>query len=622
LPHGRICWKCSRGTGKEGEIGIQRDGDELRIQLDSLLGIERSVHTTLSLNEVLERLHAGLGELVDTSTSLIGLYDQETDSLRYPILYDRGERFHLDDPVKLSHGVNTWAIRNRCSLLLGSEEEYRAYLGDGPDERIGEEGDAEQSFLVVPIMLDEEVLGVVNLQSYEKDAFDENDRRLLELVADKAAAAINNARVHEALEAAVRRAEGLQNVARRLAEPTTLREALDLVLAELGALVACETAVLMLEESGKLRVEAATGPGEEWEVGLVFDPRENPVLRRTLESRSAVDLTGERVRIRDETFARVGELDGWLVVPIVYKEEPAGLIALNCPGDDPTPEPVRRLSEAFAGHAAVAIENARLLDYTRRRAEQATSLLNLGMLVLESHAPGDIQGLFETMIRELREKMDYRLPGIYTVETLPEGRFLVLQGCSTGEELPRRLPVSEERGIMGRAVLTGSTVFVPDVERDPGYLPSVPGVISEVAVPVRIEEEVAAVLNVESDSRTLDELDVELLELFAQQLGSMLRNERNFDEIRRANRELEVLHRIGRDIGSALEVGEVLREVIAALRGTFGYRPVVCTWRTPSAGCWCAGPLSDTRRTSPTSWRAWSLAGESSAAPPSWKSQS
>jgi len=98
-----------------------------------------------------------------------------------------------------------------------------------------------------------------------------------------------------------------------------------------------------------------------------------------------------------------------------------------------------------------------------------------------------------------------------------------------------RIPLDGERGISRWVAEHGRMLYVPDVSRDPRYVPGVDSAQSELAVPIRIRERTIGVLDVESEE--LDAFDHEeamLLQALASQLAVAL-------ELHRAQSRLERL---------------------------------------------------------------------------------
>jgi diguanylate cyclase (GGDEF)-like protein len=108
-----------------------------------------------------------------------------------------------------------------------------------------------------------------------------------------------------------------------------------------------------------------------------------------------------------------------------------------------------------------------------------------------------------------------------------------------------------ERGVMGRAVRLGTPQHAADVRSDPDYIPALPGVGTELALPLRVGELVVGALNLESERELPDRAD-ELLEPLTSALAPLtdaLRTSRTFD--------LPALARLFAHVGSLRDPDEI-----------------------------------------------------------------
>jgi transcriptional regulator with GAF, ATPase, and Fis domain len=123
----------------------------------------------------------------------IALYDPETDLVQYPYWADPlGNRFH-QPPVKLGLGLTSTVIRSRQALTLknwGELQDGGAIIFDdgNPDE-------FSQSWLGVPILIGEQVTGVICVQDPREALYTEADVRLLSTLAAGLGVALENARL-------------------------------------------------------------------------------------------------------------------------------------------------------------------------------------------------------------------------------------------------------------------------------------------------------------------------------------------------------------------------------------------------------------------------------------------
>jgi GAF domain-containing protein len=91
-------------------------------EITVLKDIGSAISSTLDLQVVLERLYHELGQAIDMSTSLIGIYDEQTRMLSYPVCYDKGRRMYVD-PSPITDNASGWVIRNRQPLLIHTTEQ-------------------------------------------------------------------------------------------------------------------------------------------------------------------------------------------------------------------------------------------------------------------------------------------------------------------------------------------------------------------------------------------------------------------------------------------------------------------------------------------------------------------
>ncbi|MQA99172.1 MAG: diguanylate cyclase [Actinobacteria bacterium] len=197
------------------------------------------------------------------------VYLREEDML-IPIAF-RGELSAYDGEtpeilaVGVGEGITGHAAETGRSLLVPNALECEFAV-----EVPGTE-DIEESMVAVPLNYGTRVIGAIVISKLGVAQFDEDDVRLMEVLAGQASVALENARLYEAqrLEAENAKdsaavANALLDVSGELASAVSLEEVLDSIIQETSKTMASETVSVWLEEpdSGHLRVEALTGYDE------------------------------------------------------------------------------------------------------------------------------------------------------------------------------------------------------------------------------------------------------------------------------------------------------------------------------------------------------------------------
>ena len=184
-----------------------------------LYEISLTVGSHLSLQEVLETIHLQIREVWNPPVFFIALYDEVEDALDFVIYVDRGERLApFRQSLQEKPGFSAWIVRNRRSILIG---DWQQEAETSPVQGIPV-GDLTRSWLGVPLVAGNQLVGVMAVQDYEPHAYTREHEQFLSTVANQAAAAIENARLYEGVkEADQAKSEFIDFVAHELKQPMT-----------------------------------------------------------------------------------------------------------------------------------------------------------------------------------------------------------------------------------------------------------------------------------------------------------------------------------------------------------------------------------------------------------------
>jgi signal transduction histidine kinase/ActR/RegA family two-component response regulator/putative methionine-R-sulfoxide reductase with GAF domain len=327
----------------------------------------RLITSTPDIRLLLELLYEEIRKLFPADTYFVILYDSATDEASFEILIDEGEYF---PPVrrKLKSGLARWVIRNRQPLLVRDMDK------DAPVRpiRLGQTK-MSRSWLGVPMLLSDRVIGVLVAASYQPDVYDEEDLDVLQHVANQAAVAIENARLGQEAERRLRELGALQKVSLELVSSLDLSAVLELVTRTALELTRASDAHIFLynQASGQLSFGAALWSTGESGLRAETTPRPGGITMTAIR-------TGEPVVISDcESHPLYAEPERrkWglkSIISLPLKRVNTVLGALNVAYLEPHPfgEAELHLLSVLADQAAIAIDNARLYQQARDRAER------------------------------------------------------------------------------------------------------------------------------------------------------------------------------------------------------------------------------------------------------------
>ncbi len=161
-------------------------------ELAILNEIGRAVSSALDLNELLEVIYRQVSRLFDTTNFYIALYEEETDEWEVPLNIEHGER-QPPERYQVGRGLTGYIIRNKMPLLFRTMAEIQEFI---TREGIAPLGPLSRSWLGVPLIAADRVVGVMTIQDYGREnCYSEQDLALFSTVAAQAAIAIANARL-------------------------------------------------------------------------------------------------------------------------------------------------------------------------------------------------------------------------------------------------------------------------------------------------------------------------------------------------------------------------------------------------------------------------------------------
>jgi len=183
---------------------------------------------------------------------------------------------------------------------------------------------------------------------------------------------------------------------------------------------------------------------------------------------------------------------------------------------------------------------------------------------------GDLElpDLIRTVVDGVARTFGYSLVSLY----LREDDVLVLRHQVGYDRQIERIPISE--GIAGRVVRTGEPVLLGDVRADPAFLGAIPGIGSEICVPLHDEGRVAGLLNLEStDEAPLTEADLRLLVALSQHVSVAIGRARLYTELRQSEARFRALVQHAADMMSVLDADGRQTYASPAYERILGYRP-------------------------------------------------
>jgi diguanylate cyclase (GGDEF)-like protein len=275
----------------------------------------------------------------------------------------------------LDVGFTGWVARHGVPLRIDD-------ASSDPRSPTAGIGDIDESLLVVPMRYDERVVGVITLSKLGLAGFTDGDARLLTILADQAATAIETARLLERANGLAVELGRIVEMSRELTASLDPRAVANLIARHIAhALEIGECAISLWDRYADRIVTMGYFPPSQPEDLAPFYPLADfPETRRVLEDQagSIIQVDDPEADQAEVALLREDGFASMVMIPLVAKGASIGLVELMSRGRVELDEERLDLARTMANEAAMALENARLYGIARDLADHdpLTGFLN------------------------------------------------------------------------------------------------------------------------------------------------------------------------------------------------------------------------------------------------------
>jgi signal transduction histidine kinase/putative methionine-R-sulfoxide reductase with GAF domain len=273
----------------------------------------------------------------------------------------------------VGEGITGWVAEHRTSVLA-PDARLVPFAVQIPDTE-----DILESMLAVPMTVGDAVQGVIVLSSLGYGAFDEEDQRLLEVLASHAAIAISNAKLLQAERGAAETSSALLGLSKRLTQLRSVGDILQGAIETVPSLIdaAAVTFHVRDEHTGDFRLARlltldpdAIRPWQE-----IGDVPESIAASIVFENDEPLVFPRESPLSNDQDYLVSKDPREVLIAPVTWEPDGAGTIAvIGHEGEGIFAERERRLIRGVADLTSLALGNARRMSELERFHELVAGL--------------------------------------------------------------------------------------------------------------------------------------------------------------------------------------------------------------------------------------------------------
>ena len=349
--------------------------DRRAAELAIINSVQEGLAAQLDVQAMYELVGERARDVFDTHVVDISIFDREAGLMRFPFTVERGQR-ETHGP-SAAHGIPQARRRDPAADAHHARPARRRKPLGQPTQLHGEPA---LSAIFAPLMVGDDVLGVISLQNLDREyAFDERDVSLLTTIAASLAVAIENARLYGETRRRGDEMAALADVGREMSATLELSVVLELIADRAQTLLNADTSAVFLPEDDGENYRAVVALGDIAEavradvvergkgiLGDVLNTGQAEVINNTSADPRAITIPGTEDEDEDDRL---------MAAPLIARGRVAGIMAVwrSENQDDFTAADLSFLV-GLAGQAAIAIENARLFSEgqeARASAEQA-----------------------------------------------------------------------------------------------------------------------------------------------------------------------------------------------------------------------------------------------------------
>lgn len=385
----------------------------------------------------------------------------------------------------------------------------------------------EKSFISIPLIYGEHKLGAAIIGFERSRQFTRIETEHAQQASNQVALALWNAQQDIKLKKHLQEVETLARIAHALSETERigLQTVLQLIVTSAKELIpGAEQAVIHLldKEQQFLMPQAVSGYEDttlSWK-SIRIQINEG-IAGQVFVSGQTINIADVEKDSRYVIYAKSPKYRSLMVAPVQSGEQKLGTISVQSVLVSAFTDAENRLLSALGTQAAIAIENAHLLETTQQGLKEVNALYHITQGLAASLDTGQ---LMQDAVDLLQQNFGYYQAEIFVID--PETEDLIVQHASgkIGALLKgQRLPAGA--GIVGHAAATGEPFFTNAVDDVVFFSPHplLPDTHSELALPIKVNNRVLGVLDIQQcPPGRLTERDLQLVSTVAEQLAVSL----------------------------------------------------------------------------------------------------
>jgi HD-GYP domain-containing protein (c-di-GMP phosphodiesterase class II) len=405
------------------------------------------------------------------------------------------------------------------------------------------------SELVVPIKVNENIIGVVNTESTLENAYSQADENFLITFSNQLALAIERMRLLEAQQRQTREVTALYETAISISGLLDTEKLINRIYLQVSDLFPLDSFLMAFNEEDTNEIHIAVAMEENRVISELVDQRlpihDSGLIGWVIQNQKSLligDLKTDPLPVKPIHVKK--PVRSWLGVPLITHGKTIGALAIQSFQPFTYEENHSRLLESMAAQIATSLENAQLIEQTQNRLQRLSALHDIDLVINSSL---DLRVTMNILLDQVIEKLNVDAASVMLLNTKTQMlEFSAGRGFRTRKIEEYQVRLGE--GISGQAAMERHLVQslnLSDLDENSAYptLLSDEGFISYYSVPLIAKGQVKGVLDIFNRSLiTPDQEWVNFLETLAGQAAIAIDNTTLLEDLHHSNIELTLAY--------------------------------------------------------------------------------
>jgi len=308
--------------------------------------------------------------------------------------------------VLIDHFKRHKSVIHRNKIIINRKNNKQNSNQISKENQILETIEELKSDLLFPYLVKSELIGFISIgERLSGDLFSKEDIQLLETLANQSAISIENARLYGKSIERIAELLALYEVGKAVTSISNLDDVLQTILSAVINVVNVDRGVIFLYDVSNNKLTAKAAKGREKDVAnmdykKLSLPVEGTVFGNILKTGEPIIRTEvkKNAEVKSRTYLNLLEVDSYVAVPLRSNDNIVGVLAVDNKMSGRSIASINMdLLITLAGHAAVAIENARLYQETKSRLDEL-KVLNAELIEMKNYNQDIIAGMMSALI--------------------------------------------------------------------------------------------------------------------------------------------------------------------------------------------------------------------------------